>query len=167
MSIDQSFVCSICGETHAGLPTDRAYTLPDHVWALSESERAARAKYDTDLCLLDDRYFIRGILPVPFLDQEGAFTFGAWAEVGQASFKRYVELYEVDGADEPPHDGILANALAVYDQSFGLPVRIQFGEPSRRPVLTALPGDHGLLAREQRLGINQARHHAIVAGLRG
>lgn len=160
------FVCSICGETHAGLTTDWAYTLPDEVWALSEADRAARAKYDTDLCLLDDRCFIRCILPVPLLEGEGAFCWGAWAEVARASFDRYVELYDADGAAEPPHDGRLANALSVYDQTLGVPVRIQFGDPTRRPVMSVGPDDQSLLARDQRVGISQARHHEIVAQLR-
>jgi hypothetical protein len=60
--MNDHFVCSICGETHSGLTTDWAYNLPDEVWALSEPEKAARTKYDSDLCKLDDRHFIRCIL---------------------------------------------------------------------------------------------------------
>lgn len=167
MSTDQLFVCSVCGETHTGLTTDWAYTLPDEVWALSEPEREARAKYDTDLCRLDDRYFIRCILPVPLFEQEGAFCWGAWAEVGEASFFRYVELYNVDGSGEPPHDGRLANVLSVYDQTLGASVGIQFGDPTQRPLMSTRPDDQSLLAREQRVGISQARHHEIVECLNG
>jgi hypothetical protein len=165
--MNDHFVCSICGETHAGLTTDWAYALPDEVWALSEPERAARAKYDSDLCRLDDRHFIRCVLPVPLVEQKGAFCWGAWAEVEQSTFYRYVELYEVDGSYERPHDGTLANELSVYRQTIGVPVLIQFGDPTRRPVLSTRPNDQGPLAQEQRLGIDLARHHEIVARLRG
>lgn len=165
--MDDHFVCGICGETHAGLTTDWAYTLPDEVWALPESERAARAKYDSDLCLLDDRHFIRCVLPVPLVGQEGAFCWGAWAEVERSTFYRYLELYEVDGSDEPPHDGTLANALSVYGRTTGVPVLIQFGDPTQRPILSTRPDDQSPLAQEQRLGIDEARHHEIVARLRG
>jgi len=159
------FVCGICGETHPGLTTDWAYTLPDEVWALSEPERATRAKYDSDLCRLDNRYFIRCILPVPLTDQNEAFCWGAWAEVSEQTFYRYVELYEVDGSSEPSHPGRLANALSPYGQTLGVPVLVQFGDPTKRPGLTALVNDHSLLAREQRLGIDAERHHMIVAQL--
>jgi hypothetical protein len=163
--VNEDFVCSICGETHPGLTADWAYTLSDEVWALSEPERALRAKYDSDLCRLDERHFIRCILPVPFIEQEGAFCWGAWAEVEKSSFYRYLELYEVDGSDEPPHDGKLANTLSAYGETIGVPVLIQFGDPTKRPVLSAWPNDQSLLAREQRLGIDRARHHDIVARL--
>lgn len=165
--MNDHFVCSICGETHAGLTTDWAYTLPDEVWALSEPEKAARTRFDSDLCKLDDRYFIRCILPVPLVEQQNAFCWGAWAEVEQSTFYRYVELYEVDGSEEPPHHGMLANALSPYGQTIGVPVLIQFGDPAKRPVLTTQPNDQSVLAQEQRVGIDEHRHHEIVARLRG
>jgi len=165
--MNDHFVCSICGETHAGLTTDWAYTLPDEVWALSETEKAARTKFDSDLCKLDDRYFIRCILPVPLVEQQNSFCWGAWAEVEQSTFYRYVELYEVDGSEEPPHHGTLANALSPYGQTIGVPVLIQFGDPTKRPVLSTQPNDQSVLAQEQRVGIDEQRHHEIVAGLRG
>jgi len=57
--MSEDFVCTTCGETHACLPTDWGYKMPDEFWKLSEQERADRAKFDSDLCMLDDRYFIR------------------------------------------------------------------------------------------------------------
>lgn len=165
--MNDQFVCSICGKSHNGLTTDWAYSLPDEVWALSESERAARAKFDSDLCRFDDRHFIRCILPIPLIEQKGDFCWGAWAEVEESSFYRYLELYEVDGSDEPTHEGKLANALSVYGQTIGVPVIIQFGDPSKRPVLSTRPNDQSELARELRLGIGLARHHEIVALLQG
>jgi len=161
--MSDDFVCGICGQTHLGLTKDRAYTMPDEVWGLSEAERATRAKYDTDLCRLDDRHFIRCILPVPLIDQQEAFWWGAWAEVTEETFYRYIELYNVDGSMEPPHEASLANALAPYGDTIGLPVLMQFGDPTKRPVLSTLPIDQSLLAQEQRRGIGDERYHQIVA----
>jgi len=161
------FVCGVCGETHAGLTTDWAYTLPDEVWALSDPEKATRAKYDSDLCRLDERYFVRGILPLPLIDGVGNFCWGAWAEIEPAAFFRYVELYETDGSNEPPCAGKLANDLSVYGETIGVPILVQFGDPTTRPTFTVVSDDNSLLAREQRQGIDTARHHEIVAQLSG
>jgi hypothetical protein len=88
MEAESSFVCSQCGTTHDGLPTDRGYKLPDDVWAVPEPDRAARAYWNTDLCEMDDRFFIRGVLYVPSISRDGAFGWGVWVEVDRAVFKR-------------------------------------------------------------------------------
>lgn len=158
-----SFNCSICGEEHEGLPTDRAFTLPDDVWAIPEPERSEVARFDNDLCQLGERYFMRCVLEVPFSDRDGFFGWGAWAEVEWSVFERYLEMYERDGWDEPLHTGKLANALPVYPDSLGAPVLIQFRESTRRPSLHALPDDPSVLANEQRQGIDNFRFHEIAA----
>jgi hypothetical protein len=157
------FVCSICGQEHEGLARDWAFKLPDEVWAIPESERAERARYDTDLCQLEERYFIRCILPVPLLEEDGAFCWGVWAEVEEFVFHRYLEIYEEDGSDEPRRRGKLANALRPYPRSFARPVDIQFGISTQRPTLSLLDDDDCSLAIEQRSGIASARHHEILS----
>jgi len=163
----ESFVCSICGKEHAGLTTDWAFTLPDDVWAIPEPERSEAARFDNDLCQLGDRYFIRCVLEIPFLEEEGGFGWGAWAEVEWGVFERYLELYDADGRSEPPKVGMLANALSEYGEIKGIPVSIQFREATKRPALFLLPTDQSLLAIEQREGISRKRHHEIVEGLTG
>lgn len=41
----ESFTCSVCGQAHEGLSTNTAFTLPDAVWAIPESERELRASW--------------------------------------------------------------------------------------------------------------------------
>jgi hypothetical protein len=161
----ESFVCSICGHEHEGLPTDRAFTLPDDVWAIPEPKRSELAQFNKDLCQLGERYFMRCVLEIPFSDQQGFFGWGAWAEVEWPVFERYLELYEHDGWGEPLHKGILANALSAYPGSFGAPVLIQFRESTRRPSVHALPDDDSVLAMEQRHGIDNLRFHQIAEQL--
>lgn len=130
----EHFVCGTCGETHAGLPTDHAFKLPDAVWAVPEPERSARAKHTPDLCRLDQRHFIRGVLHVPLREAGDSFGWGVWVEVDRAAFDRYLALYDADGSAEPPFAGVLANAIPVYEGSLGTPVLVQLRDRRTRPA---------------------------------
>lgn len=158
------FICSICGQEHGGLPTDQAFTLPDDVWAISEPERSKEARFTNDLCQLGERYFIRGVLEIPFENSDRFFGWGIWAEVEWPTFERYLEMYEQDGFSEPMHKGVLANELRSYPESIGLPVLIQFRESTKRPSFH-MADDNSAISDEQRDGINDARYHQILEAL--
>lgn len=158
-----SFLCGTCGELHEGLPTDRAWKLPDEVWALSEDEREARAKWTDDLCQLDERYFIRCVLKVPFRELEGYYGWGVWAEVAEKDFRRYLKLYSEDASGEPPVPGTLANAITQYGAAVGLPVSVQLGNATSRPNLHVPLSTGHMLAVEQAAGMSNARYHDILA----
>lgn len=160
-----SFICSICGKRHEGLTTDWAYKLPDVVWAIPAAERSTAARFTDDLCQLGDRFFVRCVLPVRFLEAEGEFNWGAWAEVERSSFDRYVELFDKDGRSEPPHSGSLANALPPYAGSLGARVLVQFGDPTKRPTIHLTEADESQLKQDQRCGIDNARYHAVLDAL--
>jgi hypothetical protein len=157
-----SFTCPHCGTTHDGLPTDRGYTLPDDVWAISEPERAVRAKWTADLCQMGERYFIRCVLRVPFTDRAGAFRWGLWVEVAWPVFKRYVALYNSDTWSEPPYPATIANQLPGYDRILGESVSIQFGAATDRPTIQLPAGATCQLAVEQAHGIDSARYHELL-----
>jgi len=177
------FTCACCGQTHEGLPTDWAFQLPDVVWKIPARERETAARFDTDLCEYGDRYFIRGMLCVPFRRtndnfRKGSwfrgllptffrktadrFGWGAWAEVDVGVFKRYLELYDADGSAEPLHAGKLANDLPAYANSLDAPIQIQFLDKTQRPTFTLLAEDCSDLAFEQRNGIDDARYHQVL-----
>ena len=157
-----SFTCSICGKAHEGLPTDYAYRLPDDVWAIPEQEREAHAQWSSDLCQYGNRFFIRCILFVPFTERLGEFGWGVWAEVPEAVFQRYLQVYEHDATGEPEATGVLANKVPAYPQIVGVPVRIQFRSSTERPTLRFPPGAGHVFAREQGQGINEARYHEVL-----
>lgn len=157
-----SFTCSICGNAHEGLPTDYAYCLPDDVWAIPVQEREARAQWSADLCQLGSRFFIRCILFVPFTERPGEFGWGVWAEVSEAVFQRYLQVYEHDATGEPEATGVLANNVPAYPQLVGTPVLIQFGSSTERPTLRFPPSAVHMFAHEQGHGINEARYHEIL-----
>ncbi|QSI78204.1 DUF2199 domain-containing protein [Niveibacterium microcysteis] len=158
----QSFLCSVCGKSHEGAPTDTAFALPDDVWALPEEQRSARAKWTSDLCQFGERYFIRCLLPVPFSDTSGYYGWGAWAEVEWPVFERYLAIYEVDATDEPEAKGLLANNIKEYGATLGLPVRIRFGISSQRPKLAFAQSESHALAREIQAGMPASRYHQIL-----
>ena len=157
------FTCSICGEGHEGLATDWAYGLPDEVWEMPELERAEKARFNSDLCQLGERYFIRCVLDLPFTHARGSFGWGAWAEVDWPTFERYLELYDKDGTSEPARMGTLANELLAYPRSLGSPVLVQFRDQTKRPSLYMDQKDESSLAVEQRGGIDATRYHEILS----
>jgi len=143
--------------------TDWGYKLPDAVWNIPEPCRSENARFNSDLCQFGERYFIRCVLGVPFTEQSGEFGWGAWAEVDWSVFKLYREFWDKDGSSEPVCEGTLANSLPAYEHSLGMPVLIQFRDPTSRPSLHATQDDESQLAIEQREGIDVVRYHEILS----
>jgi hypothetical protein len=160
-----SFTCPHCGKAHPGWPTDYGYTLPDDVWAIPEAARASRAKWTSDLCQLDDRHFIRGLLKVRFVDQPGYFGWGLWVEVDAPTFYRYLALYDKDGSGAPTEKGSIANQPPGYEAVLGEPVTMQFGESTQRPEITFAADASCSLASEQMCGIDSSRYHQILVAV--
>src|SRR4249919_2806196 len=109
---DHSYVCSSCGKTHEGLPTDWGFKLPDEVFDLSYLDRYRRTRSNADLCALDEnRFFIRGLLMIPFTHQEGEFAWGVWVEVPKAVHDFYLDNYSNELAQGTKAEGALANTV--------------------------------------------------------
>ena len=90
----KGFKCGVCGQWHDHLMTDLACRLPDEVFALPYIERYQRARFNDDLCTLDGkRYFIRGILPVPFTYIDDFFAWGVWVEVAKKDHDAYASHF--------------------------------------------------------------------------
>ena len=156
-----SFICSTCSETHEGLPTDHGWKLPDDVWVIPDGERSNKAKFNSDLCQLGNRFFIRCLLKLPFNEQPDYYGWGVWVEVAEPDFNRYVEIYEKDGSADPPVPGTIANAMPGYPPTLGLPAVVQFQSSSSRPTVAVSASDHPIAA-EQSTGIDNRRYHEIL-----
>lgn len=75
-----------CACAKCGVPTalrDFAYQLPDCIWAQRESQRSSRNS--GDFAELDERRFVRGLLPVK-LENGEEFRYGVWLEVDRTTF---------------------------------------------------------------------------------
>lgn len=160
------FVCGVCGQSHEGLLQAYGYQLPDVVWTEPVEVRQALLDWSTDICFYRERWFLRGVLEVPFQFQAGEFGWGVWAEVGEETMARFHAYYEGGaprGAREP---GIVANAIPAHLDSVGLPVELEFGPLDKRPLFFMAEGNDHPLAIEQRAGITAERYHEILGLLR-
>ena len=156
-----TYTCSCCGRILDGLPTDRAFTLPDDVWALPEPERTEKAKWNSDLCQFGERNFIRALLGLPFSEREGYFGWGLWVEVDWPVFERYLALYDQDATTEQPHPALIANQPEGYDHVVGTRASIQFGIASQRPRII-MPADSKHQLAIDSKGLSSERYHQIL-----
>lgn len=160
------FVCSVCGEHHDELMLDIRMALPEAVFELPDEERDQRAEIGDDSGVFRSRdgavhYYVRGLLEIPVPSLDRYFGYGAWIEVDGQSYDRLSELWnDEQGQDEPPFAGRLANELAPYGGTVGLPVMLQLREVELLPTVELVETDHPLRA-DQRTGISEARAHEL------
>ncbi len=146
-------------------PTGFIWQVPDEVWALDEKSRKSWfLQFDSsyDWCSIDDRWFLRGDLELPYTDRPGAWTWGVWCEVDDSVIDKYAELEDVDGSNEPRMTGKLACKIPLHPDSLGLPVEIQFGPAGKLPKLFVSAESVHSLALMQRDGINNQLHRKIA-----
>jgi len=111
---------------------------------------------------MGERYFIRCLLRLPFIDRQGYYGWGVWAEVSWPTFERYLEVYESDATHEPSAHGLLANDIPTYNATRGLPIFIHFGTSTARPTLSFGEDQAHTLALETRTGLSDVRYHEIL-----
>jgi hypothetical protein len=152
-----AFVCEICGKQHENWPPDFAFQRPDVIWKLSDQEREQRARESDDLCVLDEqRYYVR------LTSQDVDWGLGLWVEVSFEAFKRYHELYDVDGSNEPGFTGRIANHMMAFPDARGAEVDVQLRIASERPLLTFVDGARGTLALTHRNGLDAGALHEVI-----
>ncbi|QGX39606.1 DUF2199 domain-containing protein [Permianibacter aggregans] len=159
---DRGFYCESCGERHEGLTKDFGFQLPDEVWNLSCLEDYLRSRHNKDFCTLDEnRFFIRGILQIPFTYEDDSFGWGLWVEISREDHQIAIATWET-GADEiPEFEGRIANEIAIFGDILGQTVHVKLFD-EHRPLLS-FPTESGhLLAKEQRDGISLERHHEYI-----
>jgi hypothetical protein len=158
-----SYICSLCGETHYGYPLDFAFSRPFQWYQIPENERASRIWTNDDLCVIDQsNFYIRVCLEIPVIDSQTSFAWGVWVLVSKNDFKHYFELWAVDDTStEPPFDGFLNNRLAGYPDTLNLKTKIYLRSNGLRPVLELEQSEHPIVL-EQRQGITMERVQAIA-----
>jgi hypothetical protein len=145
---------------HEGLP-DLGFAEPHQYLALSESARAV-AKISSDLCIIGDDYFVRGVVELPILGSADHFGIGVWVSLKRENFERYVELFEAtDLSGEGPFFGWLCNRIAGYPDTLNLKTRVHLRPAPARPRIELEPTDHPLSVH-QRQGIALADVQALV-----
>jgi hypothetical protein len=151
--------CLTCGKVHPLTESELVFGLPDEIFALSKEDRSARCHISDDICALDQqRFFVRGLLPLPVHGRAQVYRVGLWAEISAEVFRRILALWSDPAqSDEPRLPGILANQLPLIEEaSAGLPVLIQLTGPKMRPEFYVQSVDHPLHT-EQTNGIDEHR----------
>ena len=159
------FVCSVCGEFHAERMLDIRLSLPDPIFALDDEERRARAWLADDFAVLDeDRFFVRGLLELPILELGSRFGYGTWVEVGGDEFRQLLEHWQ-DPDQFAPVKGTVANELAPYVGTEGLPATLSPVSVDTLPSVTLDDAAHPLVA-DQQAGITADRSDELAATVR-
>jgi hypothetical protein len=142
---------------------DYGFRLPDVVHELDYLSRYFRSRSNSDLCTFDEsRFFLRGVLPLPFQESEDEFVWGVWVEVASEEHNYYAETFEDDGRRVPRFIGVIANQLSGYKGTLGLSVEVQLQNEGERPALYIVSSSGHPLEREQQSGITRIRHHDIL-----
>lgn len=160
---DHSYVCSDCGEEHEGLPTDWGFKLPEKVFDLALLDKYQRTRTTADLCTLDEsRFFIRGLLSIPFTYQEGHFSWGVWVEVDRQVHDFYLKNFNDDFALGTKAQGSLANVIPGFSELLGQSLEIEFQDSKTRPSFAFPRSSEHSMATDQREGIEFRRHHEFL-----
>jgi hypothetical protein len=161
------FQCEICGQFHAGQYISIACDSPDPYAWLTEKKRTS-AHLGTDDCVIDDAYYLRGIVELPIVGLDEVFLWGVWARVWQRDYEEFGEHYSDEGREKMigPYKGRINNKLAGYDPSTqDLKCAIKIQPVGARPLFIIEEPEHPL-AIEQRNGISLERARRISAMVR-
>lgn len=153
-------ICATCGRTHPVEAGELAFGLPEVVFDLPESERAVRCKIGKEIVSLDDnRFFLRGVLPLKVAGRAREYCLGVWAEVSDDVLSRVRELWsDPDQDQEPRMPGTLANKVPFHSDTVGLRLAVQLTGLKTRPKFYLDTADHSLCVEQVR-GIDE--HRAI------
>jgi hypothetical protein len=156
--------CATCGQEHDWDTMEPSFDRPDAYYAIPEEERPVRTLGGKSDCRIRDiadterRYFLRVLLPIPIRGEPTLCNWGLWVEVSAADFQRAWDRWDdINQAEEPPFPGVLANAVAQYPSTLGLPGLVQLTGPTTPPRFTFAPGLGHPLAAEQREGVHPER----------
>lgn len=137
------FQCAQCDEWHEGEPSV-GFQFPDYLLDIPEPERAARATWDEDLCVVDHQYFfVRACLEVPIIGADEPFLWGLWVSLSERSFDDYLENQKAGNASGP-YFSWLANRLPGYPPLDGLKSRMHPQLDGQRPFVELDTTDHPL-----------------------
>ena len=129
--------CSCCGKLVPAANIELAYRRPDVIASLSSEELEARSTHTDDICILDgERFFVRCTISLPIRMSSESYAIGAWAEISERDFATVQKLWdEVDQANAPAIDGVLANQIALTTGSSGCRVLVTLTGPTTRPCI--------------------------------
>lgn len=157
--------CECCGEMVPASNMELTFRRPDIIAGLSEEEQNERCKHNDDSCELDgNRFFIRGLIPLPVQESSRAYCLGAWVEISEVDFKKVKQLWKDENqSEEKPISGILANKIPLTEGTKDCITTLQLTGPNTRPEITIVD-ELCTLYKEQKYSINihRAREYSQV-----
>jgi hypothetical protein len=154
----ESVICNTCGKAHPREEIELVLVLPQPILELSKDEKAKRCDISDDMCAIDrNRFFLRGLLPIPVHGRSVPYRIGLWAELDEPTFGRVYTLWEDPSQiDEPPLPAVLANDVPLVPSTLGVIIDIRLTGPTTRPDFYMRDAQHPL-AIEQRCGVDSHR----------
>jgi hypothetical protein len=158
-----SYVCSVCGAEHDGLPA-LTFKSPDYWHALDEENRA-NGRCDSDVCVTrtpEEHFFVRCALVLPIKNgPERTLEFGVWSTLSRDNFMRYAETFnDADQSKLGPMFGWLSNEIAGdFAGAANLKCHIHPQDDRQRPIVELEPTNHPLaLAQRDGITFEYAQH---------
>ena len=158
-----TWVCSRCGQTHAGTPQSFAFQAPWPWYTTPASEREGHCSLNEDYCtLFNEDFFIRGCLEAPVVGESDPLIWGVWVSLNKENFDRERCLSKDPTRTlESPYFGWLCSRIQMYPDTLLLKTHVHTREVGTRPHIELEPTDHPL-AVEQRSGVTRARVREIA-----
>jgi len=124
--------CSQCGEEHDLIDMEVSFGMPDDYFNLGEEDREGRGKINNNFCQLDERYFVRSVIPIPVLDRAEKYHWGVWVELSKDDFFKTYDTWEEDDVSHIPKlSGMLANDLPEYENAICMQGKLELKSDSR------------------------------------
>lgn len=156
--------CAQCGTEHDVQEIEPSCRLPDVVFALPESARAARAQMTRNFCALwgtsaeEHRWFVRVLVPFAVLGRDEPCCWGLWVEVAQEVFDEVRSLWDdPNQLERGPWPAILANDAATYASTSGLRGRMRFADLRQIPHFVPDTDQTHRFVEEWIAGVSQER----------
>lgn len=154
-----SYRCATCNEIHDDLP-DMGSDRPAYWGAVPEDKRSELITLTEDTCIIENDYFIRGIIEIPILDYPKRFGFGVWVTQKKENFDTYIDNFDSDKIG--PFFGWLSTHLDFYDEdTINLKTMAHFRGNGLRPTIEIEPSNHPL-SLDQKNGISLEKAWEIV-----
>jgi hypothetical protein len=162
--MNHSWTCRCCEQQFNTLPTSYGAIAPLNWFALPKDQRAARAKLDSDICIIDNReWYVRGCLEVPIVGSSEPFVWGIWVSVSEESLRYILDKWQAEiGPEEPPRFGWLCSWIPGYPEPRDIKCHVFLRSGDLYPRIVLEPTDYPL-AIEQRHGITVERIEQIAA----
>ena len=137
------FHCAQCGEIHDELP-DIGWDRPDQYWDVPEEFRERDIELTSNTCvILNQYYFIRGVLEIPIHGEAESLGLGVWVSQKREHFECYVN--EPDSSEIGSFFGWFSTQIDFYEvETLNLKSLVHFRGNGLRPLIELEQSDYPL-----------------------